>query len=51
MELAYAGLHQLCGPYLERLDGLPRPQRDALGTAFGLAPGPRPTASWWDWRS
>src|SRR5829696_9205596 len=42
MELAYAGLHQLCGPYLERLDGLPSPQRDALGTAFGLRPGPAP---------
>ena len=26
MELAYAGLHQLCGPYLERLDRLPAPQ-------------------------
>src|SRR4051812_15844244 len=42
MELAYAGLHQLCGPYLERLDRLPSPQRDALGTAFGLRPGPAP---------
>src|SRR3954469_7770288 len=42
MELAYAGLHQLCGPYLERLDGLPSPQRDALATAFGLRPGPAP---------
>src|SRR4051794_41539171 len=42
MELAYAGLHQLCGPHLERLDRLPSPQRDALGTAFGLRPGPAP---------
>jgi DNA-binding CsgD family transcriptional regulator len=42
MELAYAGLHQLCGPYLERLDRLPAPQRDALATAFGLRPGAAP---------
>ncbi|MDQ1658033.1 MAG: hypothetical protein QOD41_3116, partial [Cryptosporangiaceae bacterium] len=42
MEHAYAGLHQLCGPYLERLDRLPAPQRDALGTAFGLRPGAAP---------
>jgi DNA-binding CsgD family transcriptional regulator len=42
MELAYAGLHQLCGPYLARLDRLPSPQRDALGTAFGLRAGTAP---------
>ena len=42
MELAYAGLHQLCGPYVERLERLPSPQRDALGTAFGLRPGSAP---------
>jgi DNA-binding CsgD family transcriptional regulator len=36
MELAYAGLHQLCGPFLDRLDHLPDPQRIALGAAFGL---------------
>ena len=29
MELAYAGLHQLCAPLLDRLDRLPAPQRDA----------------------
>ena len=38
-ELAYAGLHQLCAPYLDRLERLPAPQRDALGTAFGLRSG------------
>ena len=27
MELAYAGLHQLCLPLLDRLDRLPGPQR------------------------
>ncbi|GAA1121837.1 LuxR family transcriptional regulator [Kribbella jejuensis] len=42
MELAYAGLHQLCLPFLEQLDRLPAPQRDALGTAFGLRNGPTP---------
>jgi DNA-binding CsgD family transcriptional regulator len=42
MELAYAALHQLCAPMLDRLDHLPPPQRDALGTAFGLSSGPAP---------
>lgn len=42
MELAFAGLHQLCGPMLDRLDALPPPQRDALRIAFGLSAGPPP---------
>jgi DNA-binding CsgD family transcriptional regulator len=42
MELAFAGLHQLCTPYLGHLDRLPPPQRDALRTAFGLAAGTPP---------
>jgi AAA ATPase domain len=42
MELPFAGLHQLCGPMLDRLGHLPSPQRDALGTAFGLQAGPAP---------
>ncbi len=42
MELAYAGLHQLCGPLLGGLDLLPTPQRGALATAFGLTDGPPP---------
>jgi hypothetical protein len=42
MELAFAALHQLCGPLLDRLGHLPDPQRDALGTAFGLIAGPAP---------
>lgn len=41
-ELAYAGLHQLCQPFLDRLNRLPQPQHDALGTAFGLVSGPTP---------
>jgi DNA-binding CsgD family transcriptional regulator len=42
MELAYAGLHQLCAPMLEHLDRLPVPQRNALATVFGLSEGPAP---------
>jgi DNA-binding CsgD family transcriptional regulator len=42
MELAYAALHQLCGPMLGRIDRLPAPQREALSTAFGLSTGPAP---------
>ena len=41
-ELAFAGLHQLCAPFVDRVDGLPGPQRDALGTAFGLRDGDVP---------
>jgi len=42
MELAFAGLHQLCAPMLSRAGHLPAPQRDALRTAFGQAAGPPP---------
>ena len=42
MELAFAGLHQLCAPMLDRLEALPPPQRDALRTAFGMSAGPAP---------
>lgn len=42
MELAYSGLHQLCGPMLDHLDRLPVPQRDALATVFGRKTGPAP---------
>src|SRR3954467_8962585 len=42
MELPFAGLHQVCGPMLDRLDRLPAPQRDALATAFGLSAGEPP---------
>jgi DNA-binding CsgD family transcriptional regulator len=42
MELAYAGLHQICSPFLDRLDRLPEPQRIALSTAFGLIGGDAP---------
>ena len=42
MELAYAGVHQLCAPMLGRAKRLPPPQHDALRTAFGLSTGPPP---------
>jgi DNA-binding CsgD family transcriptional regulator len=42
MELAYASLHQLCAPMLERLDRLPAPQRQALEIVFGLSAGAAP---------
>ncbi|WUK44906.1 AAA family ATPase [Nocardioides sp. NBC_00368] len=42
MELSYAGLHQLCMPLLTGLDRLPKPQAEALATAFGMRAGPAP---------
>jgi AAA ATPase domain len=42
MELAYASLHQLCAPLLDRLEMLPPPQRDALRVVFGLTGGAPP---------
>jgi DNA-binding CsgD family transcriptional regulator len=42
MELAFAALHQLCAPMLDRVERLPPPQRDALRTAFGVSPGAAP---------
>jgi DNA-binding CsgD family transcriptional regulator len=36
VELAFAGVHQLLAPMLERFDDLPAPQRQALAGAFGL---------------
>jgi len=41
-ELPFAALQQLCAPGVEYFDELPRPQRDALRVAFGLASGPAP---------
>jgi DNA-binding CsgD family transcriptional regulator len=42
MELAFAGLHHLCAPILDRVERLPMPQREALRTAFGVSPGSAP---------
>jgi DNA-binding CsgD family transcriptional regulator len=42
IELAFAALHQLCAPLLDRLDRLPGPQRDALAITFGMCEGTAP---------
>src|SRR3954470_8021983 len=42
MELAFASLHQLCAPMLDRRDRLPGPQRQALEIVFGLSEGEPP---------
>jgi DNA-binding CsgD family transcriptional regulator/tetratricopeptide (TPR) repeat protein len=42
MELAFAGLHQLCAGLLDGLARLPAPQRDALASAFGLGAAVQP---------
>ena len=38
--LGFAALHRLLLPFLDRLERLPGPQRDVLGSAFGLRAGP-----------
>src|SRR6202035_285852 len=43
MELDFAALQRLCSPLLEVIEGLPVPQRDALGVAFGLSAGQAPS--------
>ena len=42
MELAFASLHQLCAPLLDRIEELPPPQRRALETVFAVSDGPAP---------
>ena len=42
MELAFAGLHQLCAPLLTGLEDLPERQGDALRIVFGICSGPAP---------
>jgi DNA-binding CsgD family transcriptional regulator len=42
MELAFAGLHQLCVPLLAGLGDLPEPQAAALRIVFGISAGPPP---------
>ncbi len=42
MELAFAGLQQLCAPLMDQFDELPPPQREALNVAFGRGVGPTP---------
>ena len=50
MELAFAALHQLCAPLLDRLDALPgAAARRAASRVRALRPGPRRTGSWSGW--
>jgi DNA-binding CsgD family transcriptional regulator len=42
MELAFAGLHQLCAGLVDGREQLPEPQSNAIATAFGLSSGPQP---------
>ena len=42
MELAFAGLHQVYAPLVDRLEALPGPQAEAVRTAFGMSTGPVP---------
>jgi DNA-binding CsgD family transcriptional regulator/tetratricopeptide (TPR) repeat protein len=42
MELAYAGVHQLCAPLLSRVGQLPKPQENAIQIALGLSEGDAP---------
>ncbi len=41
-QFAFAGLHQLCAPLLDRAGALPQPQQAALGVALGLRVGAAP---------
>src|ERR1017187_5733318 len=40
LRLGFAALHRVLVPFLDRIDRLPAPQRDALGSTFGRAAGP-----------
>lgn len=42
MELAFAGVHQLIAPLLDRIASLPAPQQQALAMAFGESAGRAP---------
>jgi DNA-binding CsgD family transcriptional regulator len=42
MELAFAGLHQLCAPMTEQISHLPGAQQEALRAALGLGSGNAP---------
>lgn len=41
-QFAFAGLHQLCAPLMDRAGALPDPQQAALGVAFGQQAGAAP---------
>lgn len=41
-QFAFAGLHQLCAPLLDRIETLPHPQQNALSVALGYRSGAAP---------
>ncbi|MGW0159734.1 ATP-binding protein [Mycobacterium sp. NPDC003323] len=41
-QFAFAGVHRLCAPLLERIETLPQPQQTALGVALGNRSGAAP---------
>ena len=41
-QFAFAGLHQLCAPLLDRIETLPHPQQHALSVALGYQSGAAP---------
>ncbi|MFD9292783.1 AAA family ATPase [Streptomyces sp. NPDC060030] len=43
MELAYAGLQQLCGPLMGSAEHLPAPQREAIEASFGMREASAPS--------
>src|ERR1700728_3090365 len=45
MELAFAGLHQLLAPMLDRVERLPGPQREVVGAAVSMPGRPVPPRS------
>jgi hypothetical protein len=52
MELAFAGLQQLCAPMLDRLEQLPGPHNEMrCGSYSGCPGGPFRIAFWSVWRS
>src|ERR687887_456404 len=42
MELPFAGIHRLCAPLFDGLDGLAAPQQNALRVALGVSSGAAP---------
>src|SRR5689334_2960772 len=42
IDLPFAGVERLCGPFLGRLSGVPEHQRDAVSVALGVSAGDPP---------
>ena len=50
MELPFAGVHLLCVPLLDRLEGFPGRSATRWGSRSGCGRGVRRTGSWSGWR-